>query len=172
MAARTDKRLAVVSGAQLALGVAGLAVAVRRKRSYDFLGVRGDPAHVVRDAAWMGTALSAPAPMLVAQAWATCRVAGGGQRRAGRERLALGGLGAAMVAGYLGESLVRRRLKPAGWDRVESPIVGAGVALAAAMAALWFADRQRANARRAVPAAYQPAMPCAPAPGGVELEQR
>jgi len=40
------------------------------------------------------------------------------------------------VAGYLGERLVRRRLRPSGWDAVESPLVLAGIGLAAAMAAL------------------------------------
>jgi hypothetical protein len=167
-----ETRLAAVAGAQLAAGVAGLAIAVRRQRAYVFLGVRGDPAHVERDAAWMGTALSAPGPMLVAQAWAAWRVARTGSRPDGRERVVLGGLGAAMVGGYLGESLVRRRLRPAGFDRVESPIAGAGLGLSAAMASIWFLDRQRASARSAAPAAYQPHMPCAPAPGGVELEQR
>src|SRR5262249_22701561 len=92
--------------------------------------------------------------------------------RADRERLLLGGLGAAMVGGYLGEALVRRRLRSGGWDRVETPIAGAGLMLAAAMAAVWFVDRQRESARSAEPAAYQPHMPCAPAPGGVELEHR
>jgi ABC-type Mn2+/Zn2+ transport system permease subunit len=172
VATRDDTRLAVVAGAQLATGISGLAVAVRRKRAYDFLGVHGDPAHVARDAVWMGTALSAPAPMLVAQTWALWRVARRGSRVDRVERAVLGALGAAMVGGYLGESLVRRRLSRAGWDRVESPIAATGLVLAAAMAALWFVDRQRFSARSAPPAAYQPDMPWAPAPGGVELEHR
>jgi pimeloyl-ACP methyl ester carboxylesterase len=49
---------------------------------------------------------------------------------------ALGGLGALQVAGYLGERLVRRRLRPSGWDAVESPLVVVGIGLAVAMAAL------------------------------------
>jgi hypothetical protein len=156
----------------LAIGLVGLAVAIRRRRAYDFLGLRGDPAHVVRDAMWMGTALSAPAPMLIAQAWAAWRVGQRGTRGTERARLVLGALGAAMVGGYLGEALVRRRLRPSGWDRVESPIACAGLTLAAAMATLSSVDRQRESARIAEPAAYQPHMPCAPAPGGVELEHR
>jgi hypothetical protein len=172
VATRENARLTAVAGVQLAIGLAGLAVAIRRRRPYDFLGVRGDPSHVTRDATWMGTALSAPAPMLVAQAWAAWRVGRAGSHRVEGERLVLGGLGAAVVGGYLGEALVRRRLRPAGWDRVESPIAGAGVTLAVAMAALWLVDRQRDSARNAEPAAYQPHMPCAPAPGGVELEHR
>jgi hypothetical protein len=169
---RQDARLASVAAAQLAAGCAGLAVAVRRKRAYDFLGIRGDAQRVPPDAVWMGTALSAPAPMLVAQAWATWRVARSGSHASAGARAVLGGLGATMVIGYLGESLVRRRLRPAGWDGVESPIAIAGIGLAAEMVAVWFLDRQRASARSAEPAAYQPHMPCAPGPGGVELEHR
>jgi hypothetical protein len=48
----------------------------------------------------------------------------------------LGGLGTAMVAGYLMERLVRRRLHPSGWDAAESPMIIAGLSLAAAMARL------------------------------------
>jgi hypothetical protein len=39
-----------------------------------------------------------------------------------------------MVAGYLAERLVRQRLTAAGWDAVETPVVVAGIGLAAAMA--------------------------------------
>jgi len=49
---------------------------------------------------------------------------------------ALAGLGALQVPGYLGERLVRRRLRPSGWDAVESPLAAAGLGLAGAMAAL------------------------------------
>ena len=41
-----------------------------------------------------------------------------------------------MVAGYLGERLVRQRLRLAGWDALESPLVVAAIGLAVAMAAL------------------------------------
>jgi hypothetical protein len=73
---------------------------------------------LVRDALFMGTALSAPVVMLIAQGVVTTRL---GRADAVPERLALGGLGAMMVGGYLGKSLVRQRLRPSGWDRVESP---------------------------------------------------
>jgi hypothetical protein len=49
-------------------------------------------------------------------------------------RRLLGGLGAAMVGGYLAERLVRHRLAPSGWDTAESPVIVAGIGLAAAMA--------------------------------------
>ena len=48
----------------------------------------------------------------------------------------LGVLGATMAAGYLAERLVRRRLLRPGWDVVESPVIVAGLGLAAAMAVM------------------------------------
>jgi hypothetical protein len=41
-----------------------------------------------------------------------------------------------MVAGYLSERLVRRRMLPSGWDVVETPVATAGMSLAAVMALL------------------------------------
>ena len=41
---------------------------------YDFLFLHGHPDHVARDTVFMGTAFSAPATMLVAQAVATARL--------------------------------------------------------------------------------------------------
>ncbi len=48
----------------------------------------------------------------------------------------LGGLGTAMVAGYLAERLVRQRLAPSGWDAAETPVLAGGMCLAAAMAVI------------------------------------
>ena len=128
-----DQWLAAVSGAQLATGVVGMAVAVRERHAYDVPMLRGRPEHVARDALVMGTALSAPVTMLAAQGVATVRLLGGGSKAA---RLVLGGLGTTMVAGYFAERLVRRRLQVSGWHAFESPLVAAGIALAATMAAL------------------------------------
>ena len=126
------RALAVVSGLQLAVGLVGLRTALRRRHAYEVLWLRGSPDSVARDAVTMGTALSAPAPMLVAQAVAVAAAARGSERA----QLALGVLGAAMVAGYLGERLVRERLTASGWEPFESPLVGAGLGLSAAMAVL------------------------------------
>ncbi len=127
---RRDRRLAMVSGAQLGAGLVGMAIAVRRRHEYDFLFLHGNPAHVARDTALMGTALSAPATMLIAQAFATARLWRSPNRPT---RLVVGGLGTAMVPGYLGEQLVRRRLTRSGYDRLETPLVIAGMLLAAVM---------------------------------------
>jgi hypothetical protein len=134
-----DSLLTAVSAGQLAVGVAGLAVALRRRHAYDFLVLHGNPERVARDALSMGTALSAPMPMLVLQGVATLRLR---RNMPGPDRVVLGMLGGAMTGGYLGESLVRTRLRPAHWDRVESPIAMIGLGLATTMAALaWFAAR-------------------------------
>jgi hypothetical protein len=123
----------MVSAAQLATGLVGMAVAVRRRHQYDFLFLHGHPDHVARDTVLMGTAFSAPATMLVAQAVAAARLWRAPSRPA---HLVVAGLGLAMVPGYLGEKLVRRRLTRSGYDRLETPLVIAAIQLAALMALL------------------------------------
>ena len=120
------RRLAMVSGVELAAGVVGMAIAVRRRHQYDFLVLHGTADHVARDTVLMGTAFSAPATMLVAQAVAAGRVWRGPSRPAS---LVLAVLGIAMVPGYLGEKLVRRRMTCPGYDRLETPLVIAGMNL-------------------------------------------
>jgi len=138
----TPRRLLVVlSAAQLAVGLLGQVVALRRRTPYDLPFVSGRPEHVGRDSLWMGTAYSAPAPMLAAQAAAIRSLAQGPDDGA---RRALGALGALMVPGYLMERSDRRRLRPSGWDAVETPIAVAGLGLAAAMAVLGHQERSGA----------------------------
>jgi pimeloyl-ACP methyl ester carboxylesterase len=128
-----SRLLAAVSVAQLATGVAGMVVALRRRHPYDVFWMHGRADTIARDTIVKGTALSAPVSNLLAQAALTAVVARRPSRGAAR---ALGGLGALQVAGYLGERLVRRRLRPSGWDAVETPLAVAGIGLAGAMAAL------------------------------------
>lgn len=59
----------------------------------------------------------------------------------------LGVLGAGMTLGYLGEELVRRRLRRSGWDPVESPLVAVGLGLASAMAVLGLGKRDTTQFR-------------------------
>jgi hypothetical protein len=130
----TPRRLLVtLSTAQLAAGLAGLAVAVRRRRPYDLPFATGSAGSVARDSLWMGTAYSAPLPMLLVQAWAAANLGRGPDDGA---RRMLGMLGALMVPGYLMERSGRRRLSLSGADPVETPVVVAGTGLAAAMAVL------------------------------------
>jgi len=129
-----DRRaLAAAAALQLAAGLAGQVVALRRRRAYDIPLLHGDPAHVGRDSWWFGTAYSAPSYMLAGQAYATVRLAMGPDERA-RAMLRL--LGTCMVPGYLAERWSRRSLSPRGLDPVETPIVAAGLLGAAAMAVL------------------------------------
>jgi len=133
------RALVGVSAAQLAAGLTGLVVALRRRRHYDvwmpaFLDGpfwHGSPDHVARDSVVMGTAYSAPVSMLVAQFGSTVRLARRGDRRALRD---LTVLGAMMTGGYLVERFDRAHLRH--WDPVETPVVVAGLGLAAAMAVL------------------------------------
>src|SRR6478672_13522035 len=122
------RQLVALSAAQLVGGIAGLAVAVRRRRAYDLGFLRGRPEHVVRDAFFLGTAYSAPVPMLAAQVWATQSLHQGPHDGA---RRMLGMLGALMVPGYLMERHVRAHLRRGGWDPVETPVVAISISLAA-----------------------------------------
>jgi hypothetical protein len=126
-----NRVLAVVSAAQLASGLGGMALAIRRRHAFDIPFWKGQPSTVARDSVLVGTALSAPVVMLAAQAGATVALF----RQPGTAaEYTLGGLGATMVAGYLAERLVRQRLAPSGWDTAETPVVAAGICLAAVMA--------------------------------------
>jgi hypothetical protein len=142
---KANRLLAAVSAVQLGAGLAGVALAVRRRRAFDIPGWRGQQSTVGRDSLLMGTALSAPAVMLVTQAGAT--VALFRRPDAAPPARMLGGLGAAMVAGYLVERLGRRRLHPSGWDAAESPTVIAGLGLAAAMALLGLRPQEAEHGR-------------------------
>ena len=128
-----SRLLAVVSAAQLASGVAGMVVALRRKHPYDVFWMHGHPDEIARDTIFKGTALSAPVSNLLTHATITAVVA---RRPSRRGEQALGGFGALLVAGYLGERLVRQRLRPSGWDALESPLLVVAIGLAMAMAAL------------------------------------
>lgn len=128
-----NRLLAVVSAAQLASGLGGMALGIRRRHAFDIPFWQGQQSTVGRDSVLMGTALSAPVVMLTAQAWATAALFRRPDTAAERT---LGALGAAMVAGYLAERLVRQRLTPPGWDAAETPVAAAGICLAAAMALL------------------------------------
>jgi len=125
--------LVAVSAAQLAAGLAGQVVALRRRRHYDVPLMTGSPDRVARDSWWFGTAFSAPSYMLATQAWALARLLRGPDERA---RQALRLLGTGMVGGYLAERQCRRRLTPGSLDPVETPIVLAGFGGAVAMAVL------------------------------------
>src|SRR5689334_1777620 len=129
------KILVAVSGAQLAAGIAGQTLAVRRRLAFDIALISwcGRPDRVAHDTWLLGTGVSAPVTMLATQAGATARLAIGPVQQAER---VLGLLGAAMVGGYLVEREFRAAMKPSGWDGAVTPVALAGAGLAAVMAAL------------------------------------
>jgi hypothetical protein len=125
--------LAAVSAAQLTSGVAGMVVALRRVHPYDVFWMHGRPDAIARDTLFKGTALSAPVSTLVTQAALTAVMARHPSRRVAR---GLRIVGVTMVAGYLGERLVRQRLRPSGWDALESPLIVTALGLSVGMVAL------------------------------------
>ena len=115
--------LVAASTTQLTAQLAGHVVALRRRRHFDVPFMTGSPEHVTRDWLWFGTAYSAPPYLLLPQAWATARLARGPDDRA---RWVLKWLGTCVTLGYLSERLVRLRVRPAGFDPVETPVVVVG----------------------------------------------
>ena len=107
--------LVAVSAGQLAAGLTGQVVALRRRRPFDIAFMTGSPAHVGRDSWWFGTAYSAPSYMLGSQAYAVAKLAAGPDDRA-RGMLRL--LGTSMIAGYLCERFNRQVLTGRVVDRI------------------------------------------------------
>ena len=137
--------LSAVSTVQLATGIAGMTLALKRRHAYHLPLLHGRPDKVPRDSLLLGTALSAPVAMLTLQGVATARLLGRSSRS---ERPMLGCLGATMVVGYFAEALVRERLRRSGWDRVESPLVIAAASSAAGMAVLGLTSQRSDSHRR------------------------
>ena len=125
--------LVAIASVQLAAQLAGHLVALRRRRSFDVPFMRGSPDHLGRDWLWFGTAYSAPTYMVTAQIWAVVRLLRGPDARA---RRALSLLGTGMCVGYPSERCVRIRVRPGGFDPLETPLVVAGWSGAIAMAVL------------------------------------
>jgi hypothetical protein len=93
----------------------------------------GSPEHITRDWLWFGTAYSAPPYLLAPHVWAVARLL---RRPDDRARWVMQWLGTGLTAGYLSERLVRLRVRPGGFDAVETPIVVVGWGGAIAMAVL------------------------------------
>ncbi len=125
--------LVAISSAQLAAQLAGHVVAVLRRRHFDVPFMTGSPEHVVRDWLWFGTAYSAPPYLLAPQIWAIARLLNAPDDRA---RWVLQRLGTGLTLGYLSERWNRVRVRPGGFDPLETPIAAVGWGCAVAMAVL------------------------------------
>ena len=123
--------LAGVSMAQLAAGLVGLPIAIRKRLPSNPVGVHLNLSadHLARDQILLGTARSAPGVMLAIQAIATAALLKGPSQRA---RRSLGVLGCIMTFGYLVER--QPPLLPGRLDPVETPAYGVGLLGAVLMA--------------------------------------
>ncbi len=97
--------LGVISAVQLGLGLLGVRKALRDGTEYDLGFLRRSPATMKRDLLFMGTNLSAPGWMLLAQALATVLLM---TRHRSRAATTLGILGVMMSLGYPAEKSVRQ----------------------------------------------------------------
>jgi hypothetical protein len=97
--------LGVISAVQLGLGLRGVRKALREGTEYDLGFLRGSSATMKRDLLFMGTNLSAPVWMLLAQALATVLLM---TRHRSRAATTLGILGVMMSIGYPAEKSVRQ----------------------------------------------------------------
>ena len=123
--------LAGVSLTQLAAGLAGMTIAIRKGLPSDPVGVHLNLSadHLARNQIVFGTARSAPGVMLAIQAIATVTLLKGRGRRA---RRTLGVLGCIMTFGYLVER--QPPVLPGRYDPVQAPIYGVGLLGAVLMA--------------------------------------
>ena len=123
--------LAWVSLAQLAAGLGGLAIAIKKRLPSDPVGVHLNLSadHLARDQIVLATARSAPGALLAVQAIASAALLRGQSRRA---RRTLGVLGCIMTFGYLVER--QHPLLPGRFDPVETPVYGVGLLGAVLMA--------------------------------------
>jgi hypothetical protein len=128
---RQRRVLAGVSLAQLAAGLIGLPIAIRKRLPSNPVGVHLNLSadHLARDQIVLGTARSAPGVMLATQALATAALFKSPSQRA---RRTLGVLGCIMTFGYLVER--QPPLLPGRFDPVETPVYGAGLLGAVLMA--------------------------------------
>ena len=130
------KLLGVISAVQLAMGLVGLRKALRDGTEYDLGFTRGSPETMKRDLWFMGTNLSAPAWMLLAQALATVLLM---TRHRSRAAKAVGILGALMSLGYPAEKSVRQAWRHP--NRSTTALTGVAELLAASMA--WLGLRRQ-----------------------------
>lgn len=125
------RALAGLSLASVGVSLVGRSVAIDRGLAYDLPTGGGDPGSVRNDSLTKGTALSPPVSMIavqaVAAAFALMRPSPAAERTLRR-------IGRTIVLGYAAEREVRRVIQPSNWDRVESPLAVAGIALAALIA--------------------------------------
>jgi hypothetical protein len=125
--------LAVASTLNLLFSVVGFRKAVQEKIPYDIGFMKGSAEHIARDQITLGSALSPPTLMMVAQAVGTVRMVK--NPGPGAARL-LGVLGLAMSIGFSMERVFHESVRNP--NRSNSPIVAGAESTAIVMAVLGF----------------------------------
>jgi hypothetical protein len=139
----TMKILAAVSVAQLLIQVVSARKAIRDQVPYDTPFGRGKPENVARDMWSQGSGMSAPWPVLAAQAAGTLVLFGKHPSWVGK---ALGWLGGSYIYGYLSERSVRASFRHP--EMKTTPLTVLGTVLSIAMALLGLARRERPSGSR------------------------
>jgi hypothetical protein len=125
--------LAVASTLNLLFSVVGFRKAVQEKIPYDIGFMKGSAEHIPRDQITLGSALSPPTIMMIAQAAGTAWMFK--NPRPGAARL-LGMLGLAMSIGFSMERVFHEPVQNP--NRSTTPIVAGGESMAIVMAVLGF----------------------------------
>jgi uncharacterized membrane protein YraQ (UPF0718 family) len=125
--------LAVASTVNLLFSVVGFRKAVQEKIPYDVGFMKGLAEHIARDQITLGSALSPPTIMMVAQAAGTARMFKNPGLAAAR---LLGVLGLAMSIGFSMERVFHESVRNP--NRSTTPIVAGGESTAIVMAVLGF----------------------------------
>lgn len=126
--------LAVASTLNLLFSVVGFRKAVQEKIPYDIGFVKGSAEHIARDQVTLGSALSPPTLIMVAQAAGTARMFKNPGADAAR---LLGVLGLAMSVGFSMERVFHESIRNP--NRSTTPIVVGGESMAIVMAVLGLA---------------------------------
>jgi hypothetical protein len=126
--------LVACSAAQMVTSTVALRYAVEQGLAVDlpYAGIRRRGDDVPRDSWYLGTGVSQPLLLMAVQLTATSCLL---RRPSTPAALALTGIGAVMLNGYLTGGPSRRALAPQGWSREVTPLTGVGLALSAGMTA-------------------------------------
>jgi hypothetical protein len=137
------KVLASVSLVQLIVQLAGARKALRDQIPYDLPLMQGKAENIARDLWTIGSRLSAPGPLLAAQAAGTVLLL---VRPRPWLREAIGYLGAVYIPGILSERVTRESFRHP--NREITPLTASALGLSIAMALLGLAGRKRRTVPR------------------------
>jgi hypothetical protein len=136
--------LVACSAAQMVASTIALRYAVEQGLAVDlpYAGIRRRGDDVPRDSWYLGTGVSQPLLLMAVQLSATSCLL---RRQSTAAALALTGIGAVMLNGYVTGGPSRRALTAQGWSREVTPLTGAGLVLSAGMTAFGISALRRSR---------------------------